>query len=69
MVWEDVKATGKFKFGEGRYRSTGEKYFSATPDEFEAPNLLINANDFSVSWERGMSEEGGTVENDCGKFE
>lgn len=69
MVWEDVKAKGKFKFGEGRYRSTGEKYFSATPDEFEAPNLLINANDFTVSWERGMSKVGGTVENDCGKFE
>ena len=69
MDWEDAKEKGKFKFGEGRDRSTGEKYFSATPDEFKAPTLLINASDFTVSWQRGMIEVGGIVENGCGKFE
>ena len=68
MAWEKSKAKGKFTFREGRYPDTGEKYFSATPDEFKAPTLLVNANDFSVAWQRGI-EVGGVVENDCGKFE
>ena len=69
MVWEEAKARGQFTFGEGRYRNTGEKYFSATPSEYKAPNLLVNASDFSVSWQRGVIEVGGIVENDCAKFE
>jgi len=69
MVWESAKARGKFTFGEGRYPNTGEKYFSATPNEYKAPNLLVNASDFTVSWQRGMIEVGGIVENDCAKFE
>jgi hypothetical protein len=68
MVWEESKAKGKFTFREGRYPSTGGKYFSATPDEYKAPTLLVNANDFSVAWQRGI-EVGGVVENGCGKFE
>jgi hypothetical protein len=69
MDWEEAKARGKFTFGESRYRDTGEKYFAATPNEYKAPSLLIDASDFTVSWQRGVSEVGGIVDNDCGKYE
>jgi hypothetical protein len=69
MVWDDVKEKGKFRFGEGRYPDTGEKYFSASPDVFGSPELLVNFDDFSVSWRRGMKVVGDPGRGGCAKYE
>jgi hypothetical protein len=69
LVWDDVREKGKFKFGEGRHSNTGEKYFSATPEVYGLPKLLIDAGDFTVSWQRGTSEVAKTVRNSCRSFE
>jgi hypothetical protein len=69
LVWDEIKEKGKFRFGEGRYPNTGEKYFSATPDVFGSPELLIDAGDFTVLWRRGTSVVGDTVRHSCRKFE
>lgn len=69
MAWSDQTEKGKFAFREGRYANTGEKYFSAVPEKFGAPKLLVDAADFTVSWEQGMQDMGKTTRNSCGKFE
>lgn len=69
MAWSDTTDKGKFAFREGRYPNTGEKYYSAVPEKFGAPKLLVNAADFTVSWEQGMQALGETTRNSCGKFE
>ena len=69
MAWERTKEKGKFMFREGRYPDTGEKYFSATPETYGSPQLLVDAGDFTVSWQRGNRFVGETARNNCSKFE
>lgn len=69
LSWESTRERGQFAFGEGRYPESGEKYFSATPAYFGSPKLLVDAEDFSVSWHRGNRVVGDSARHDCGKFE
>jgi len=69
LGWESTREKGKFAFGEGRYSESGEKYFSATPEYYGSPKLLVDAEDFSVSWHRGVRVVGASDRDGCGKFE
>ena len=69
LVWDGAKEKGKFTFDEGRHSNTGERYFAATPEVYGLPKLLIDAGDFTVSWQRGTSEVGKTVRDSCRSFE
>ena len=69
LVWDGAKEKGKFTFDEGRHSNTGEKYFAATPEVYGLPRLLIDAGDFTVSWQRGTNEVAKTVRDSCRRFE
>ena len=69
LGWESTREKGEFEFGEGRYSESGEKYFSATPEYYGSPKLLVDAKDFHVSWHRGARAVGTSERDGCGKFE
>jgi hypothetical protein len=69
LVWDGAKEKGKFTFDEGRHSNTGERYFAATPEVYGLPKLLVDAGDFTVSWQRGTSEVAKAVWNSCRSFE
>ena len=69
LSWESTREKGQFAFDEGRYSGSGEKYFSATPPYFGSPKLLVDAEDFSVSWHRGTRHVGNSERRDCARFE
>ncbi len=69
LGWESTREKGNFAFGEGRYSKSGEKYFSATPEYFGSPKLLVDADDLRVSWHRGMRTVGDSERDGCSKFE
>ena len=69
LEWESTREKGRFEFGEGRYSTSGERYFSATPEYYGSPKLLVDANDFSVAWHRGARLVGTSERDGCRKFE
>ena len=68
-AWDGAKEKGRFTFDEGRHSNTGERYFAATPEVYGLPKLLVDAGDFTVSWQRGTSEVAKTVRENCSNFE
>jgi hypothetical protein len=69
MAWDEAKERGKLSFDEGRYQDTGRRYFLAISKGFGSAKLIVDANDFSVSWEGVMNVLGETSRDSCNKFE
>lgn len=69
LTWTATKQKGKMVFREGRHPDTGEKYYSALPEKFGFPKLVVNANDSKVVWHQVISDLGETSRKTCSKFE
>lgn len=69
LSWDETKERGKLSFDEGRYPNTGKRYFRAVSTQFGSPILIVDAGDFSVSWENVMNVLGETTRDSCNTFE
>ena len=69
LNWDKPLQRGTLAFDERRYPDTGGKYFLAISREYGSPKLIVDARDFSVSWEEVTSSLGATSRDSCKKFE
>jgi hypothetical protein len=69
LDWDKPFQRGTLVFDERRYPETGRKYFLAISKEYGSPKLIVDANDFSVSWEEVTTVLGETARDSCNKFE
>lgn len=69
LAWEDTRERGKLVFDEGRYQDTGKRHFRAISKGSGTAKLIVDADDFSVSWEEVMNVLGETSRGSCDKFE
>lgn len=69
LAWDEPKERGKLAFDEGRYQDTGKRYFRAVSTQYGSPILIVDASDYSVSWESVMAKLGETSRDSCSTFE